>query len=219
MNETKKLAGIPGDSVDYLRVTIIQNGMYNPGEYFMGRHRRPLLLFLILGYQSHALASRPLQTRHIPVLSHYHKMRFQQRTTGLHDIPASSAVIKTLMAQLGKPYRWGGTSPKTGFDCSGLVWYAWKKNYHIRLPRTAEGMYTASQAHPVQFQHLAPGDMVFFSMKGERIDHVGVYVGNGHFIEAPHTGQNVKIASLEQEGYLRHYRGARRILTSCQSCS
>ncbi|WP_373863508.1 C40 family peptidase, partial [Serratia marcescens] len=58
------------------------------------------------------------------------------------------------MAQLGKPYRWGGTSPETGFDCSGLVWYAWQKDFNVRLPRTAEGMYAMSQAHPVQFQHL-----------------------------------------------------------------
>jgi cell wall-associated NlpC family hydrolase len=115
------------------------------------------------------------------------------------------------MAQLGKPYRWGGISPETGFDCSGLVYYAWRKNFNTRLPRTAEGMYSMAQAHPVQFQHLEPGDMVFFAMKGGDVDHVGVYLGDGHFIEAPHTGQNVKIVSLEQDSYRRHYRGARRL--------
>ncbi|WP_367648922.1 C40 family peptidase [Escherichia sp. E2593] len=93
------------------------------------------------------------------------------------------------MAQLGKPYRWGGASPETGFDCSGLIWYAWRKNFHITLPRTAAGMYSMPQAHHVPYMLLQPGDMVFFSIHGERVDHVGVYVGNGHFIEAPHTGQ------------------------------
>lgn len=185
----------------------------------MVRHRRTLLLFLILGYQTPVMASSQHHVRHPPVPVHHRKVRPVRRTARLHARPTLSPdtrVIHTLMAQLGKPYRWGGTSPKTGFDCSGLVWYAWHKNFHIRLPRTAEGMYTMAQAHPVQFQHLKPGDMVFFSMAGERVDHVGVYVGNGRFIEAPHTGESVKIASLEQGGYRRHYQGARRILMSGQ---
>lgn len=125
--------------------------------------------------------------------------------------PARTRVINTLMAQPGKPYHWGGISPEIGFDCSGLVYYAWRKNVNTRLPRTAEGMYSMAQAHPVQLQHLEPDDMVFFSMKGGDIDHVVVYLGNGHFIEAPHTGQNVKKVSLEQDNYRRHYRGARRL--------
>lgn len=69
------------------------------------------------------------------------------------------------------------------------------------------------RARSVQLQNLEPGDMVFFSMAGEQVDHVGVYVGNGHFIEAPHTGQDVKIVSLMKENYRRHYQGARRLIT------
>ncbi|KKZ15792.1 hypothetical protein AAY84_23660 [Serratia marcescens] len=61
--------------------------------------------------------------------------------------------------------------------------------------------------------------MVFFSMEGEKVDHVGVYVGNGHFIEAPHSGENVKIVSLEKDNYRRHYQGARRLLTPEQISS
>jgi cell wall-associated NlpC family hydrolase len=116
------------------------------------------------------------------------------------------------MAQLGKPYVWGGTSPHIGFDCSGLIYYTWHKNFNIWLPRTAKEMYAMSKAHPVQRDQLEPGDLVFFTMHGESIDHVGVYLGNEHFIEAPHTGQNVKIASLESDNYRRHYQGARRLL-------
>ncbi|MNG56295.1 Murein DD-endopeptidase MepH precursor [compost metagenome] len=188
----------------------------------MSRHRRSLLLLLMLGYQTSALASPAHHARHPPVPAHHRKTKSVRRTARPHRIPAPSPrtrVVNTLMAQLGKPYRWGGTSPETGFDCSGLVWYAWQKDFNVRLPRTAEGMYAMSQAHPVQFQHLEPGDMVFFSMEGEKVDHVGVYVGNGHFIEAPHTGENVKIVSLEKENYRRHYLGARRLLTPEQISS
>ncbi|MCU6242235.1 C40 family peptidase [Enterobacter asburiae] len=177
----------------------------------MQRHR-PFLFLLLLGYHASALASPVSHIRpHQPVHKKSHA-RIATRPMPHSPVkPPRTRVINTLMAQLGKPYRWGGISPETGFDCSGLVYYAWRKNFNTRLPRTAEGMYSMAQAHPVQFQHLEPGDMVFFAMKGGDVDHVGVYLGNGHFIEAPHTGQNVKIVSLEQDNYRRHYRGARRL--------
>ncbi|MFZ5178774.1 C40 family peptidase [Enterobacter kobei] len=178
----------------------------------MYRHR-PFLFLLLLGCQTLVTAAPISHSRHhIP--SHKKK---QHGTTGgsghVTHLSPRTRVIHTLLAQLGKPYRWGGASPETGFDCSGLVYYAWHKNFNIRLPRTAEGMYTMPRARSVQLQNLEPGDMVFFSMAGEQVDHVGVYVGNGHFIEAPHTGQDVKIVSLMKENYRRHYQGARRLIT------
>lgn len=177
----------------------------------MQRHR-PFLFLLLLGYQVSALALPISHARQHHPAHKKTNARISARLTPYYPLkPARTRVINTLMAQLGKPYRWGGISPETGFDCSGLVYYTWRKNFNTRLPRTAEGMYSMAQAHPVQFQHLEPGDMVFFSMKGGDVDHVGVYLGNGHFIEAPHTGQNVKIVSLEQDNYRRHYRGARRV--------
>lgn len=165
----------------------------------MRSYPRPLLLLLLLLLSQHppAYAARVHHARHLPP-------------------PPQIRVIRTLMAQLGKPYRWGGDSPHTGFDCSGLIYYTWHKNFHINLPRTAKGMYSMPQARQISFHQLAPGDMIFFAMHGENIDHVGVYLGEGHFIEAPHTGQNVKIANLDRDNYRRHYRGARRFLTGKQ---
>lgn len=183
----------------------------------MYRHHRSLLFLLMLGYHASTLASPVHHVKHTPVVNHHRKTKTSHSTlksTRQHKLSPNTVFINTLMAQLGKPYRWGGASPETGFDCSGLIWYAWRKNFHITLPRTAAGMYSMPQAHHVPYMLLQPGDMVFFSMHGERVDHVGVYVGNGHFIEAPHTGQNVKIVSLEKDFYRRHYLGARRLMIS-----
>ncbi|MEQ4958862.1 C40 family peptidase [Enterobacter hormaechei] len=181
----------------------------------MSRYNNPLFFLLLFGYQASSLASPPQHIRHQHAPHHNHKTKSPRRAAKpsyIHVTSPRSMVINTLMAQLGRPYQWGGASPDTGFDCSGLVWYVWKKNFRVRLPRTAEGMYNMPQAHPIQFKHLQPGDMVFFSMRGEHIDHVGVYVGKGRFIEAPHTGENVKIADIEKGNYLTHYKGARRFM-------
>lgn len=88
--------------------------------------------------------------------------------------------MNKLMGQIGKPYHWGGTSPRTGFDCSGLVYYAYKDLVKFRIPRTANEMYHLRDASPVNRGELENGDLVFFRTQGRgTADHVGVYVGNG----------------------------------------
>lgn len=178
-------------------------------------HRQFLLLFpFLFGGCTSALATQVHHNKPHHA-SHRQKSRAKTKSTSKALRPSPRArVIHTLLAQLGKPYHWGGDSPHTGFDCSGLVYYTWHKNFNIKLPRTAHGMYTMARAHPVSFHQLAPGDMLFFAIRGEKVDHVGVYLGDGHFIEAPHTGQNVKIVALDNAFYRQHYRGARRLLTS-----
>lgn len=156
------------------------------------------MLPLLLGYHSAAQAHPSAHKRDA-------KPRGPPPARSLHP---RSRIIHTLLAQVGKPYRWGGISPHTGFDCSGFIYYTWHKNFNIRLPRTAKGMYAMPQAQPVKLHQLEPGDIVFFSMHGDSIDHVGVYLGSGHIIEAPHTGQNVKIVSMDKENYRQHYRGS-----------
>ncbi len=109
-----------------------------------------------------------------------HKARVQK---------AQSTAMSKLMDQIGKPYRWGGTSPRTGFDCSGLVYYAYKDLVKIHIPRTANEMYHLRDARPVDRGELQSGDLVFFRTRGRgTADHVGVYVGNGKFIQSPRTG-------------------------------
>jgi len=116
-----------------------------------------------------------------------------------HGSAASAA-----MSQLGTPYVWGGASPG-GFDCSGLVMWAFAQ-VGVSLPHSSYGQY--GYGVPVSRDQLQPGDLVFFDGLG----HVGIYVGGGQFVHAPHTGDVVKISSLSEGWYSSTYVGARRIL-------
>ncbi|MCR6728807.1 C40 family peptidase [Enterobacter cloacae] len=134
-----------------------------------------------------------------------HKVRVQK---------AQKTAMNKLMGQIGKPYRWGGTSPRTGFDCSGLVYFAYKDLVKFRIPRTANEMYHLRDAAPVNRGELQNGDLVFFRTQGRgTADHVGVYVGNGKFIQSPRSGQDIQITSLSEDYWVRHYVGARRVMT------
>ena len=138
-------------------------------------------------------------------LAEAHKVRVQK---------AQKTALTKLMGQIGKPYRWGGTSPRTGFDCSGLVYYAYKDLVKFRIPRTANEMYHLRDASPVNVAELESGDLVFFRTQGRgTADHVGVYVGNGKFIQSPRSGQDIQITSLSEDYWQRHYVGARRVMT------
>ncbi len=139
-------------------------------------------------------------------LADLHKARVQK---------AQKTAMNKLMDQIGKPYRWGGSSPRTGFDCSGLVYYAYKDLVKFRIPRTANEMYHLRDASPVNTGELQSGDLVFFRTQGRgTADHVGVYVGNGKFIQSPRSGQDIQITSLSEDYWQRHYVGARRVMTS-----
>lgn len=123
------------------------------------------------------------------------------------------AALKRLLAQLGKPYRWGGASPATGFDCSGLVYYAYKDLVNINLPRTANEMFHLRDAAPVNFNELEIGDLVFFRINNRgSADHVGVYMGNGKFIQSPRTGKDIRISQLTEQYWKSHFVGARRLI-------
>lgn len=127
---------------------------------------------------------------------------------------AQKTAMNKLMGQIGKPYRWGGTSPRTGFDCSGLVYYAYKDLVKIRIPRTANEMYHLRDARAIDRGELQSGDLVFFRTRGRgTADHVGVYVGNGKFIQSPRSGRDIQITSLSEDYWANHYVGARRVMT------
>ena len=120
------------------------------------------------------------------------------------DLPAAryGGVVGIALQYLGIPYVWGGSSPSTGFDCSGFTSYVFAQ-VGVSLPHHAASQY--SMGTPVSYDQLAPGDLVFFSGLG----HVGIYIGQGQFVHAPHTGDVVRISSLgERSG---SYVGARRL--------
>lgn len=123
-------------------------------------------------------------------------------------------VIGLLKQQIGKPYVWGGQTPEQGFDCSGLVFYAFNPVLSRTLPRTANGMFQDRTLRPVRQEKLRRGDLVFFNISQRPgADHVGVYLGDGKFIEAPRSGLTIRISQLSDAFWQDHYLGARRILT------
>lgn len=138
-------------------------------------------------------------------LSPQHKKRYQN---------AKQTAMNKLMNQVGKPYRWGGSSPSTGFDCSGLVYYAYQDLLSIKIPRTANEMYHLRDAAPVKKTELQKGDLVFFRINNRgAADHVGVYMGEGKFIQSPRTGEQIRISYLDNDYWQGHYVGARRVMT------
>ena len=118
--------------------------------------------------------------------------------------PGHAEVVSIALRYLGIPYRWGGSSPSTGFDCSGFVMYVYGR-IGISLPHHAASQY--GYGRPVARSQLAPGDIVFFNGLG----HNGIYVGGGSFVHSPHTGDVVKISSLSSSWYASTYVGARRL--------
>ncbi|MBK0058427.1 C40 family peptidase [Pseudomonas sp. S44] len=123
----------------------------------------------------------------------------------------SSEVLSRAVNVLGTPYRWGGSTPGKGFDCSGLVKYAFNDVADIDLPRTSNAM---AQGHGVKVARddLKPGDLIFFNIKSRRVNHVAIYLGNDRFIHAPRTGKRVSIDSLEKPYWQKHYVVAKRVL-------
>ncbi len=119
------------------------------------------------------------------------------------------AVLQKALALLGTPYRWGGTSPDGGFDCSGMVGYVFRSALGIELPRVSREM--AKDGEKVDKASLAVGDLVFFSRRGKRVDHVGIYVGDGRFVHAPRTGRDVTVSSLNDGYWSRKFLQARRV--------
>jgi cell wall-associated NlpC family hydrolase len=111
-------------------------------------------------------------------------------------------VVGIAMRYLGVPYVWGGSSPR-GFDCSGLVAYVFAQ-IGVSLPHSSYAMY--GMGTPVSISQLQPGDLVFFT----GASHMGIYIGGGQFIHAPHTGDVVKISSLSGY-YSSNFAGGRRI--------
>ena len=123
------------------------------------------------------------------------------------ELRAGQKVVTVAQELIGTPYRYGGESPAKGFDCSGLVYYSFDK-LGVKVPRTAADQRKA--AEKIGQDDLEPGDLVFFRSSKGRVDHVGIYAGEGRFIHAPNAGKVVSYAYLDDPYYRKHFVSAGR---------
>ncbi len=110
---------------------------------------------------------------------------------------------------LGVDYKFGGTSPETGLDCSGLVRYVFQQVTGVTLPRTAKEM--SRVGDKVALDELKPGDLVFFNTRRFAFSHVGIYLGDNRFIHAPSRGREVEVAAIDKSFWQKRFNGARRL--------
>ena len=121
----------------------------------------------------------------------------------------ASELVLNAMNLLGVPYRRGGNSADTGFDCSGFVRAMYQQTIGLLLPRRAEQQAAATQN--IARDDLQPGDLVFFNTMRRAFSHVGIYVGDGKFIHSPRSGSEVRVDSMSQYYWNRRFDGARRV--------
>jgi len=121
----------------------------------------------------------------------------------------ASALVTSAMSAIGVPYRRGGESADTGFDCSGFVRATFEQAMGLVLPRRAEEQ--AAAASKISRADLQPGDLVFFNTLRRAYSHVGIYLGDGQFIHAPRTGSRVRVESMELSYWKKRFNGARRV--------
>ena len=141
-----------------------------------------------------------------------HNVVSQIQQAGDSVLASASELVGNAMGFLGVRYRYGGTSPETGFDCSGFVRATFEKTLGRILPRRAADQAAATQT--IAKEELQPGDLVFFNTMRRAFSHVGIYIGDGKFIHSPRTGSSVRVDSLHSDYWVNRFNGARRVLES-----
>lgn len=163
-------------------------------------HFRPILFSALLALSGAASTSFAQQTT---AAAEAQTPAFQRYTQ------AAGELVDEAMGYLGIRYRFGGTSPETGLDCSGLVMNVFRNAIGLDLPRTASEM--ARMGDNIGRQELKPGDLVFFNTMRRAFSHVGIYVGDGKFIHAPRSGAKVRVEDMGASYWQRRFNGARRV--------
>lgn len=123
---------------------------------------------------------------------------------------AANAVLFRAIALVGTPYHWGGNTPDSGFDCSGLVGYVFRDAAGVTLPRTSNAMSDLGR-RKLAVDSLQSGDLVFFA-SGRTVDHVGIYVGERRFVHAPNSGGTVRLDSIDGAWWKEHFVYGKRVL-------
>lgn len=123
--------------------------------------------------------------------------------------PAMNDLAMYALSLTGTPYKYGGTSPDSGFDCSGFVGHVFKHSLGKTLPRSSDDISRVGVSQ--QADMLRPGDLVFYNTLNKPYSHVGIYVGDGQFVHSPSSGKSVSIVNMNETYWRIRYNGARRL--------
>jgi peptidoglycan DL-endopeptidase CwlO len=128
-----------------------------------------------------------------------------ENTPALTPPTKAERAVSFAVEAIGTPYRWGGESPASGFDCSGLVRWAYGR-VGVELPHNSYALYSVGRR--VNDARMEAGDILFF----EGLGHVGLYLGRGRMVHAPQSGRNVEVVRLASTNYGARLVGARRVV-------
>ncbi|MGD9773254.1 C40 family peptidase [Diaphorobacter sp.] len=163
-------------------------------------------LSLLLLVSAHAYAAPPTEPERMPA----ERQLVAQFNDVRHSVAGrTSELISTAMGFIGVPYRRGGNSAETGFDCSGFVRAIFDQAKGLALPRRAAEQAAATEI--IDKKDLQPGDLVFFNTMRRAFSHVGIYLGDGKFIHAPRSGAQVRVEDMSASYWQRRFNGARRV--------
>ncbi|HMS06740.1 MAG TPA: C40 family peptidase [Burkholderiaceae bacterium] len=140
----------------------------------------------------------------------------QLQQLGYQAKEKTSSLVMHAMGFLGLPYRRGGNSAETGFDCSGFVRAMYSQTVGLLLPRQANEQAAVTQT--ISRDELRPGDLVFFNTMRRAFSHVGIYIGEGKFIHSPRAGREIRVDSMQGKYWVNRFDGARRV-TSAQAAT
>lgn len=155
------------------------------------------------------LVEAPPAASDIPEFPSLDDLEVEARLERLSKLPPSLGldIVRTGLTQKGRRYRWGGTAPSTGFDCSGFTQWAFQQ-HGINLPRTAREQFGTGIA--IHRHELRAGDLVFYKINRRGRWHVGIYMDDGTFVHSPRRGRNISEANMDDSYWARRYVGARR---------
>ena len=149
------------------------------------------------------------------LLSQFVEIRQNVSVQAHEVVDRTSDLVVTAMGFLGVPYRRGGNSAETGFDCSGFVRNIYQQTLGLLLPRQASEQ--AASTEKIDKKDLQPGDLVFFNTMRRAFSHVGIYVGDGKFIHSPRSGGKVRVEDMQESYWQKRFNGARRVAPEAQA--
>ena len=168
-------------------------------------HTRTLVLPALLAAAALATGCASTPSGHAAAGGNAARVTIEPRVA---DTAVGGAIAEVAMGMVGTRYRYGGTDPIEGFDCSGLVYYAYGQAGY-RVPRTSQELFRT--ARKIAVGDADPGDLMFFQDQ-TKLSHVGIYLGSGMFVHAPASGANVTVASLDSPYYQQHLVAVGRLL-------